>query len=138
MKKGKQNWEKGMMKECPVDHNDSTNLTLRYQRDGIIYEYCEDCGWINFKQLLEKQKEEILKKIKGSREDLAELEHEQWITWTSYILNQWDKFNGDALEFINFLREEWMKNWKPYQKLTEEEKDKDRIWADKVLDKLKI
>ena len=35
------------------------------------------------------------------------------------------------------MMKKWQKNWKPYSELSEEEKDKDRIWADKVLGKLK-
>ena len=60
----------------------------------------------------------------GRREDLAALEHEQWAHWTKYILDN--------------LTEENISRWKvqigtPYKDLTEDEKDLDREWADKVL-----
>jgi hypothetical protein len=31
----------------------------------------------------------------------------------------------------------WVQNWAPYEMLSEDEKDKDRIWARKVLELLK-
>ena len=33
--------------ECPVDHSDSTKLTLVHQKDGTSYQKCEFCGWVN-------------------------------------------------------------------------------------------
>lgn len=61
---------------------------------------------------------------KSTRERLAELEHEQWVHWTKYFLNNLTIENKDR----------WMKQCEtPYNQLTEKEKDSDRIWADKVL-----
>ena len=59
------------------------------------------------------------------RERLAELEHDQWIHWTNYILDN--------------LSEENIKRWKgqkdlSYSELSESEKDSDREWADRVLE----
>ena len=59
------------------------------------------------------------------REALAELEHEQWITWSKSIAKS-EHLDYDRLEG-------WMKLWIPYAELTEEQKDQDRIWADKSL-----
>jgi len=64
-------------------------------------------------------------------EELAELEHKQWESWTKYLYEN----HKDRL-IDNLVTEKWDKNWKPYSELTEEDKDKDRIWADKVLEKL--
>ena len=47
--------------------------------------------------------------IKELREELAELEHKQWESWSKYTADQL---------------------------IYKEEKDKDRIWADKVLEKI--
>jgi len=58
-------------------------------------------------------------------------------SWTRYTLEDWVKFRGFADGFLSRLERKWTKNWKPYSELPEEEKDKDRIWADKVLGKLK-
>lgn len=57
-------------------------------------------------------------------EGLANLEHEQWIHWTSYMLSN--------------LTPENIERWKrqcetPYSDLTEKEKRSDREWARKVL-----
>jgi len=91
---------------------------------------------------------------KELREELAELEHKQWENWTKYITEhlfdvyeQGKENRNDEIaqmkglawlidkELVPMIRK-WQKNWKPYSELTEEEKNKDRIWADKVLEKL--
>ena len=60
------------------------------------------------------------------KEQLAELEHKQWSHWTKYMLENQRKI-------MNRIR--WKRQMRtPYTELTEEEKDLDRIWADKVLD----
>lgn len=59
------------------------------------------------------------------RERLAALEHEQWIAWSRDIA---------ATEAVTPGRlERWRRLWRPYDELTEAEKDQDRVWADKVL-----
>lgn len=59
------------------------------------------------------------------RERLSELEHEQWIAWSKNIAET---------ETITPARlERWKELWKPYDALTEAQKDQDREWADKVL-----
>ena len=60
-------------------------------------------------------KKETNKSMKDLREKLAELEHDQWMSWTKHILWEWDNWEGDILSFINYLREKWQKNWKPYK-----------------------
>lgn len=61
------------------------------------------------------------------REELANLEHEQWSHWTKYML---DNANPE-----NCRRWTTQINT-PYCDLSEAEKDSDRIWADKVLELL--
>jgi glutathione S-transferase len=59
------------------------------------------------------------------REQLAALEHEQWIAWSQDIA---------ATEVITPARlERWQRLWKPYDTLTEDEKDQDREWADRMI-----
>lgn len=58
------------------------------------------------------------------REKLAELEHEQWVHWTKYFIE-------------NIHLGECVERWKnqiktPYKDLSEKEKDSDRKWADKI------
>lgn len=68
---------------------------------------------------------DITEKVKVLREQLAELEHNQWTAWSKDIA---------ATETINDVRRSrWETLWKPYDFLTEEQKDQDREWADKVL-----
>ena len=59
------------------------------------------------------------------REELADLEHQQWAHWTRYMLDN--------------LTPENIERWKkqvdtPYKILSDREKDSDRKWADKVLE----
>jgi len=58
------------------------------------------------------------------REELAALEHEQWVRW--------------ARHFLAHATPENLARWQrqcetPYDQLTEAEKDRDREWADRVL-----
>jgi hypothetical protein len=73
--------------------------------DGVII--CPDC---------------VAKKV-NLLEALAELEHEQWMEWTKSITDQ---------ENLNAYQR-WFKLWVPYAELSEENKEKDREWARKVL-----
>ena len=66
--------------------------------------------------------------VKGSREKLADLEHQQWMSWTKYL-------NANHKIPIELLKK-WEKNWKPYSELDEKTKDSDRIWADKIIKEL--
>lgn len=68
--------------------------------------------------------------MKDLLEKLAELEHKQWISWSKYIADQliYKRIKPED------LLTKWHKNWKPYSKLSEEEKEKDRVWARKVLE----
>jgi len=63
------------------------------------------------------------------REKIAELEHEQWISWSKYLASNY--------KLPSNLLDKWSVNWITYSKLSEEMKDKDRVWADKVLNIVK-
>src|SRR3989304_6145007 len=64
------------------------------------------------------------------REFLADMEHQQWIYWSKDIASK-EKLSDSRLK-------RWKKLWKPYKKLTFEEKEQDREWADKILDNVQI
>ena len=59
------------------------------------------------------------------RERLAELEHEQWMAWSKHLAET-EQLNPERLA-------SWKPMWVPYAQLTEEQKEQDREWADKVL-----
>ena len=74
-------------------------------------------------------------------EKLAELEHEQWMKWSSALANQIN-------EYLNWLPEDmrielsarlarWESMWIPYDGLSGKTKDQDRAWARKVLKVIK-
>ena len=56
-------------------------------------------------------------------EKLAELEHEQWMVWS----------RGIARDVRRKRRKRWEQYWIPYDKLTEEDKELDRVWARKIM-----
>ena len=58
------------------------------------------------------------------KEDLADLEHQQWIHWTKYLIENYNLEN----------KERWrVQTQTKYKDLSEKEKDSDRTWADKVI-----
>lgn len=57
------------------------------------------------------------------RERLAEIEHEQWVSWSQAV----------ARDVAGERRLRWEPLWIPYSELTEEQKDQDRKWADKAI-----
>ena len=72
-------------------------------------------------------------------EDLAELEHKQWSHWTKYMLNRLEQLENEQDAFDPYKVMHQKQNWHrqiatPYSKLTEKEKDSDRIWAAKSLE----
>jgi hypothetical protein len=71
------------------------------------------------KKVMEAEKEEEL------IEQLASLEHDQWILWSQSICKT---------EIISANRvDRWEKLWVPYEALTEDMKDQDRTWARRAL-----
>lgn len=59
-------------------------------------------------------------------EDLAALEHEQWMTWAKSIM--------ETEEISQTRRKRWEKFMIPYSDLPEEVKEHDRTWAVKVFE----
>jgi len=59
-------------------------------------------------------------------ERLAALEHEQWVTWAQEILNK-ENISGER-------GDRWEKFFIPYEELSEEVKEHDRVWARKVIE----
>ena len=59
-------------------------------------------------------------------EELAALEHEQWIEWTRSV----------AQDLWPERRKRWQEYWVPYNQLPESARDFARKWAQKVLDLL--
>jgi hypothetical protein len=63
-------------------------------------------------------------------EELAALEHKQWVAWSLSIAN--DK----TVVLSDERLARWATLWIPYEDLSEEMKEHDRKWARKVLDVL--
>ena len=65
-------------------------------------------------------------------ERLAELEHDQWASWTDHFLDKVYRQNPPDKEAIR----RWERQIKtPYEELSEEEKEADRKWARRIIDK---
>jgi len=59
-------------------------------------------------------------------EELSKLEHDQWMGWAKNILKTEDITKERQVRWEE-------DSFKPYKDLTEEQKDMDREWADKVM-----
>jgi hypothetical protein len=69
-------------------------------------------------------------------EELAKLEHEQWMHYSKAVSEQ--IMQAKSLEELQlFIKEKWFPNWKDYSELSEEDKNKDRMWARKALRTIK-
>lgn len=65
------------------------------------------------------------------REILSDLEHDQWVKLTKYYANQ-----DDQIQVSEEKLDYWKDLWVDYEELSEEMKDKDRKYADKVIEAL--
>lgn len=65
------------------------------------------------------------------REVLADLEHDQWVGLTKYYA-----YEDDEIDVSDDKLDYWKDLWVDYEELSEEDKDKDRKYADKVIEKL--
>ena len=59
----------------------------------------------------------------SKRERIASLIHDEWVSWS--------KATADKVPHEKKVK--WQKLWIPYEELTDDQKEKDREWADKVL-----
>lgn len=57
-------------------------------------------------------------------EELAKIEHNQWIEWSKAIQS----------EISEDRRNRWKKYWVDYEDLSEDVKEQDRVYARKVID----
>jgi len=76
------------------------------------------------KQMTETKMHKLLKDA-DLLEMLSELEHKQWIEWSKTVAKK-EKLSKERLK-------RWRTCWKPYAKLSEEQKQSDRKYAKKVL-----
>lgn len=73
--------------------------------------------------------------MKSKLEELAELEHEQWMKWAKALIPELESLDKEKIQKrIKRWKEEC---FKPYSELTDEMKEFDREWARKVLDIVK-
>lgn len=66
--------------------------------------------------------------IEDAIETLAAIEHDQWIEWSKAIAKS-ETTSPERLA-------RWEKLWVPYHKLTEEQKEQDRVYARRVIQTL--
>lgn len=57
-------------------------------------------------------------------EELSRIEHDQWIEWSKSV----------SSEVSNERKKRWQKYWVPYEDLSDDVKEQDRVYARKVLD----
>lgn len=78
---------------------------------------------MNLKQLVESLDED------KAIEALASIEHDQWVEWAKSLAKN-EKLSSDRVK-------RWKKLYVPYDELTEESKEQDRVYARKVIAALK-
>jgi hypothetical protein len=67
-------------------------------------------------------------------EKIAQLEHLQWIEWSKNMKEFLLSIRNNSNKIlIDAKITSWEKCWVDYSKLNEEEKEKDREWARKIL-----
>ena len=69
-------------------------------------------------------------------ERLSALEHDQWVQYSKSVYKQ-IRQSASREDLIKKATDKWSSKWKPYDLLSESEKDKDRIWTNKVLEIVK-
>ena len=83
---------------------------------------------------------------KEMRENIASLEHEQWIHWSKEVGTELKALytlliEGKNQAVINALSarlKRWESYWTPYEELDEPTKEFDRVWANRTLDILRM
>jgi len=63
-------------------------------------------------------------------EELAALEHDQWVEWAKALLKSEPDISKER-------KERWEKLFVPYEDLSEESKEQDRVYARKILELMK-
>ena len=110
-----------IVKRWRLDHNDLGVYYLVAQ-ELIAYQEPQEKGCLGCALCKPSEKEDNCELL----EDLAELEHEQWVKW-SVSITQTEHISSERLE-------RWKKLWCSYSELSEEMKDEDRKWARKALE----
>lgn len=78
------------------------------------------------------------KEREEAREKLAELCHKQWSGWIKYMFGKCLKKTNGTILIPEWAVTRWRRQaYTPYNKLTSQEKDSDRIEADKFISLLK-
>jgi hypothetical protein len=124
--------EKEMKKEeiLSIPHDALLSLCSAYDKDAG--EYPDPC--LVGRDVLEFFNSELEKVAEEEKEaelieQLASLEHDQWISWAQSIC---------SAETISAVRaDRWERLWVPYAELTEKMKDQDRKWARKAFNLMK-
>jgi hypothetical protein len=76
------------------------------------------------------RKQERDRVLVDSIERLSAIEHEQWIEWSKNITSTEPNLSFDRVE-------RWSKLWIPYEQLSEDMKEHDRKWANKIIEELR-
>jgi hypothetical protein len=98
-------------------------------KNDVCYNgHSTECLRNKIEKALQSQNQKIIEEIEKLREPLADLEHQQWMEWSKNICNN-ERISEDRLD-------KWAHLWKDYKKLSQEQKNKDRVWADKVIELL--
>lgn len=130
-------WHKYDIKDTPNPHHEILAWTGTKHAVVIIKRpewRSGDCDWIEswayIRDILAQadKAERLQKAVDDSREKLAAFMHDVWGNWFAYQLNN---------STIENLQRWGIQSNTPYSSLTETEKDKDRKFADKIIEIIK-
>lgn len=62
---------------------------------------------------------------------LASLEHDQWMKWSKTLIDNEPSISDTR-------RQRWESLWVPFASLSENDKNRDREWAEKVIEILRL
>ena len=122
-----------------VDDNQLAELVMKkVQAENEIEEYVEN--------KLKNHREEQGLNTGDLLEELAALEHEQWMVWSKGVAKNiselvdlceekccWNGTKYPAITEAKERLERWESLWIPYEELSEEMKESDRVYAERVL-----
>lgn len=101
-----------------------------YDLDDFVFRHPDLKRWCYLDDLIAQadKAERLQKAVENSREKLAAFMHDVWGNWFAYQLNN---------STIENLQRWGIQSNTPYSSLTETDKDKDRKFADKIIEIIK-
>ena len=118
-----------------MDYDEVINYAIADVNDqNIFLGHWKDYAFLRGQlEGIQSERARIKEKIKRLREPLADLEHQQWVHLIDFLM-EYNNSEGNIMDKLNSYEERGLLT--EYTYLTEKDKEKDRVWADKVIKEL--